>query len=176
MSTPASFTDAYTFMEANEDSAQLHAVVPDTCPSGCAGPCYAVSGINSGAFPADFARIAAIPQPQRGPAIEQFYMVHFWDQWIAQLDSDDLAEHVFDTAVNSGMGTAVKILQQAVNSFHQGNPLALDGCWGPLTVVAANACNPLTLVAAFEQARVAHLRQYDADNPYLAQLIARAEK
>jgi lysozyme family protein len=165
------FEDDYEFMMDNEDKNQLHAIVPDAPPGA-----HAISGINSAAFPKQFAAIAAIPQAQRGPAVEQFYQAEFWNQWIAQITSTDLQERVFDTAVNSGMGTAVKILQTAVNSFHDENPLIVDGAWGPVTVAAANACNPLTLVPAFEQARVAHLRKYDANSPYLAQLIARAEK
>ena len=174
---PDLFDQDYAWMEQNEDSAQQHKVVPDSCPSGCAGPCYAVSGINSGAFPAEFAAIAALPQGDRGPAIKRFYHDHFYNQWLAQLDSVDVQERIFDTAVNSGMSTAVKIAQTAVNSFSATtNQLVVDGGWGPKTIAAINAVDPKTFVAAFCAARVAHLQKYDAASPYLAQLIARAEK
>jgi lysozyme family protein len=168
------FEDDYEFMMDNEDKNQLHAIVPDAPPGA-----HAISGINSAAFPKQFAAIATIPQAQRGPAVEQFYQAEFGNQWIAQITSADLQERVFDTAVNSGMGTAVKILQGAINTepsvIDKTVPIPVDGIWGPLTVAAANACGTW-LVPAFEQARVSHLRKYDANSPYLAQLIARAEK
>ena len=174
---PDLFDQAYAWIEQNEDSTQQHKVVPDSCPSGCAGPCYAVSGINSGAFPAEFAAIVALPQGDRGPAVKQFYHDHFYNQWLSQLDSVDVQDRIFDTAVNSGMGTAVKIAQTAVNSFSATtNQLVVDGGWGPKTIAAINAVDPKTFVAAFCAARVAHLQKYDAASPYLAQLIARAEK
>jgi lysozyme family protein len=136
-----------------------------------------VSGINSGAFPVEFASITALSQADRGPAIEQFYRAHFYNQWLAQIVSLDVQERIFDCAVNMGMGTAVKIAQTAVNSFSATtNQLVVDGGWGPKTVAAINAVDPKTFVAAFCAARVAHLQKYDAASPYLAQLIARAEK
>jgi type VI secretion system secreted protein VgrG len=71
-------------------------------------------------------------------------------------------------------------LQQAVNSFTLSNPLVVDGEWGPKTVAATNACNPLTLVAAFQQQRVAYYQAIVAANPskakFLAAWIARAQK
>ena len=171
------FEQDYAWMERNEDSAQLHKVVPDSCPGGCAGPCYAISGINSGAFPTEFAAIAALLQANRGPAVEEFYRTHFYNQWIARITSLDVQERVFDCGVNLGMVTAVKIAQTAVNSFSATtNQIIVDGEWGPKTVAAINAVNPATMVSAFDAARVAHLKKYDAASPYLAQLIARAEK
>ncbi len=165
----------FNFMMNHEDPARRCAVEPDTCPESCVGPCFAVAGINSGVFPAQFAQITLLPQAEREAAVESFYQANFWNKWVAQLSSDEVAMRVFDTAVNMGPGTAVGLLQQAVNSFHQGTPLAVDRGWGPLTVNAANACNALTLVSAFRQARVAHLEKYDAGNPELPALIARAQ-
>jgi lysozyme family protein len=77
------------------------------------------------------------------------------------------------------MGTAVKILQTAANSVYPQDSmieLLVDGIWGPATLHDVNACDPSALVSAFDAARVAHLKKYDANSPYLAQLIARAEK
>jgi lysozyme family protein len=56
-------------------------------------------------------------------------------------------------------------LQLAVNSFYDGNPLVVDGEWGPKTVAATNACNPLTLVAAFQQQRAAYYQAVVAAPP-----------
>ena len=174
------FGVAFSWLMQDEDETNLHATVLDACPSGCAGPCWAISGINSGAWPLQFAKIDALPQAQRGPEVETFYQAAFWNQWFAQIDSDEVAKRVFDFGVNAGEKTSVRCLQQAVNSFHVGNPLETDGEWGPATVAAVNAVNPLTLVAAFQQTRCAYYECIVAKNPadarYLDGWLARAKR
>ena len=64
---------------------------------------------------------------------QQFYRVRFWDR--LQLDSIidlTLAASLLSCAVNDGMITAVKLLQQAVG-------VTVDGALGPTTLTAANA-------------------------------------
>jgi hypothetical protein len=162
----------------SEDSKLLCAVVPDLTPAGCTGPCYAISGINSGLWPAEFAAISVLPQSQRLPAVRAFYLSHYWNNWLARLASDEIAKRVFDFSVNGGSGTAVKTLQQAVNAL--GGNLALDGGWGPMTLAAANSADQAALAQAFIAARVAHYRAIvavrPADTPFLNGWIARAQK
>jgi len=176
----ADWNTAYNWMMDNEDAARACAQVADACPGGVAGPCFAISGINSGAWPVEFAAIAAADQASREPLVQQFYENHFWNSWYAQLNSDDLCKRVFDFAVNAGSGASVRCLQQAVNSFTLSDPLVVDGGWGPKTLAAANACNPATLVAAFQQQRVAYYQAIVAASPakaiYLNAWIARAQK
>jgi lysozyme family protein len=117
----------FNWMLENEDMARAYAVVPDAPPGA-----HAVSGINSAAFPAQFAAIAALSQDQRGPAVEQFYRQEFWSKWFDALTSDELAKRVFDAAVNMGAGTAWRILQGALG-------IHVDGLPGPLTVNEANS-------------------------------------
>ncbi len=173
----ADFNIAFEWTMKNEDSQMACAQVPDAAPAGVAGPCYAISGINSGAWPVDFAAIAALPQSSRKPAVKAFYQAHFWNHWYDQLNSDDLAKRVFDFAVNGGPGTAVRTLQQAVNAL--GGNLTPDGGWGPHTLAAANAADPDALVKAFIAARVAHYQAIVASNPadarYLNGWLARAQ-
>jgi hypothetical protein len=113
----ANWTIAYNWMMNFEDAPRACAQVPDASPCGVDGPCFAISGINSGAWPAEFAAIAALPQSEREPLVQQFYQNHFWNNWYAQVESDDLCKRVFDFAVNGGSGTAVRCLQRAVNSL-----------------------------------------------------------
>ena len=168
----ADFETDYAFMESNEDRTQAHATVSDAPPGA-----FSISGINSAAYPTQFAAIAAIPQAQRGPAVEQFYKDNFWNVWEGQL-SDIVAERVLDEAVNAGPGTAVRILQQAINSL--GGTLKVDGGWGPETVAAANVCDQTALENAFRVARKAHYDAIVAANPadakYQAAWDARAEE
>ena len=163
----ANFDYCYNFMMGNEDAGRSCAIVNDTGG-------HAISGVNSASFPVQFAAIAALPQSQRAPAVENFYQTEFWNQWYAQMLSDDVAARVFDAAVNMGPGTAVKLLQRAVNSFHAGNPLTVDGGWGPATVAAANAVYPQTLLAAYHNIRCDYYRAIGGPN--LAGWLARAAK
>ena len=173
----ADFNIAFQWMIHNEDSTLACAVVPDPCPKNVAGPCYAISGINSGAWSADFAKIAALPQANRLQAVQAFYQANYWNTWLAQIDSDELAKRVFDFAVNAGSGTSVKTLQTAINSL--GGTLTVDGGWGPKTVAAANAADPVQLVAAFTAARVAYYQALAApgteDASYVHAWLGRAE-
>jgi hypothetical protein len=173
----ADFQTCFDFMQDNEDSRHLHQQRPDRCPAGCAGPCYAISGINSGAFPAQFATIAALPQADRGPAIQQFYQDEFWNRWLGGLTSTPLAMRVYDACVNQGAHTGVTELQQAINAVNASGPqIEEDGAWGPITEAAANACDPGLLLAAFQSVRYAHYQEHDAGRPELPALLARAMK
>jgi len=48
-------------------------------PKGVAGPCYAIGGVNSGAWPEEYAAIAAADPGDRLGLIQQFYQSHFWN-------------------------------------------------------------------------------------------------
>jgi lysozyme family protein len=173
----ADFTTAFQWAMRFEDPEMACAQVPDAAPAGATPPCYAISGINSGAWPNQFASIAALSQESRMGAVAAFYQGEFWNSWFAQLTTDDLAKRVFDFGVNAGSGTSVKTLQQAVNAL--GGSLKTDGGWGPMTLAAANTADQAALVQAFIVARVAHYRAIVAANPaaavYLKGWLARAE-
>jgi lysozyme family protein len=173
----ADFNTAFQWAMQFEDPRMACEQVPDAAPAGAPEPCYAISGINSGAWPSQFATIAALAQAQRAPAVSAFYQAAFWNNWLAQLVSDDVAKRVFDFGVNAGAGTSVKTLQQAVNTL--GGSLTVDGGWGPMTLAAANAANQAALVQAFIAARVAHYQAIaaanSADQVYLKGWLARAQ-
>lgn len=173
----ADFTVAFQWAMQFEDPSMACAQVPDAAPAGVEGQCYAISGINSGAWPEQFASIAELPQANRSDAVASFYQAKFWNTWLAQLASDDLAKRVFDFGVNAGAGTSVKTLQQAVNAL--GGKLTTDGGWGPVTLAAVNAVDAAALVEAFIRARVAHYEAIAAANPadavYLKGWLKRAQ-
>lgn len=169
----AVFQNAFNFMIINEDATQAHAIVPDSPPGS-----FAISGINSASFPTQYTAIAALPQSQRGPAVENFYQATFWNKWLQSLIFNDLAMRVFDTSVNMGISPAVKILQIAINTLTTPS-IIVDGQWGPNTVAMANKLGD-GLVSAFKFARVAHYEAIVATNPadqkYLKNWLARAGK
>ena len=159
----ADFFAAYNWMMNNEDRSRACAIVPDAPPGA-----HAISGINSAAYPSEYASIAAMPQNKRQSAVQSFYQDHFWNQWYARLNSDEVAKRVFDAAVNMGPGTAVKLLQQAAGS-------SVDGAWGPITVGAANAVDSTTLVTSFQKVRLAHYQGIVQSNPTLASYLGTAQ-
>ncbi len=171
----ADFITCFRWAMAVEDPQMEFKTVPDAPPGS-----FSISGINSHAYPAQFAAINAIPQEQRGPAVQSFYQTEFWNQWYAQLSTNDIAKRVFDEAVNAGPGTAVKILQEAINSLGIMPSIAVDGGWGPNTVAAANACDLTELLKAFIKFRCARYSNIAEDNPsdakYLDGWLERAER
>jgi lysozyme family protein len=164
----ANWNTAYNWMMDNEDAPRACVQVPDAPPGASA-----ISGINSAAWPEEFAAIAALPQPQREPMVQQFYQDHFWNRWYEQLDSDDVAKRVFDFAVNAGSGPAVRSLQQAVNSLTSPDAAQLvdDGEWGPTTLGGVNSADPQALVEAFQAKRIGYYKAISTANPVLAQYL-----
>jgi len=65
------------------------------------------------------------------------YRRDYWDLLgLDQLRSQAVAEEIFDTAVNSGPGTAVEVAQRSLN--YLGHRLSIDGLLGPITLEALN--------------------------------------
>ena len=148
--------------------------VPDA-PEGS----FAIAGINSHYWPADYDRIAALPLADRPGAVADFYQRNFWNQWLEQIASNTLAAMVMDSGVNQGAGTACKILQAAVNQVYDGvteDLLEIDGAWGPKTIWGVNICKPEALLPAWVQARVAKYNEVQRDPRTQAALLARAKK
>ncbi len=181
----ANFNIAVEWIMQFEDPARQYKVTPDACPGGCAGPCFAIAGINSGAFPESFKAISLLPQEKRAPVVADFYGTFFWNNWLAQLDSDELAKRVFDASVNMGQRPAVKLLQTAINATRTTAPagsqqIQVDGGWGPVTVHEANNRDQQALVASFQNARCQHYTAICEANPgdekYLVGWLARANK
>ena len=71
---------------------------------------------------------------------EGFYKRKFWDVVNGdEIDSQSIAEELFDTSVNVGTGRAVRFLQQAYNVCNTTDPdLKVDGVVGPVTTKAVN--------------------------------------
>ena len=121
-----------------------------------------IAGVNSLAWPADFADIDALPIGQRPAAVQSFYERRFWSPSCDQVTSDNIAAYLLDSRVNQGPITGVRILQKAVNACGIG--LAVDGALGPNTLAAVNSVDPLALLRAFQDAREAAYRKIGGPN------------
>ena len=165
----------YAFVMSNEDPEYQYAAVAD--PTKADPGAQAISGINSAAFPEQFAAIQAISQSGRGPAVEQFYEAQYCTPDILALP-DDVAVRVVDAEVNEGDGAGIRALQQAVNALlgDLGVPLAEDGILGPLTVAAAGEADTEALVWAFKVYRILGYAKLSLSAQMLIEYIQRASK
>lgn len=82
-------------------------------------------------------------------AIALFYQVNYWDALRAdQIESQLVAESVFDFAVNAGVKTSASLAQLVVEA----QP---DGVIGPQSIEKINAFDPEHFLAAFTVAKIA---------------------
>jgi len=81
--------------------------------------------------------------------VEQFYTLQFWEKIKGDdMNSQEIADSIFDFAVNAGTTTAATLAQMVVNS-------KADGVIGPQTVTALNTIDPEYFLAAFTVAKIA---------------------
>ena len=155
------FSTAFAFFIPYEDPEQTWAVNPDLCSKGKPGPCFAIAGINSSDWPQEFDSILGIPQAERGPAILSFYDSKIWTPMgLVGVEAQDLANRVLDEGFWSGPGTAVRLLQRAINSLQSvpADLLAVDGLLGPESLAAVNEIAGDTAVMVYRQERVSYLQ------------------
>ena len=75
--------------------------------------------------------------------VEEAKQIYYDDYWVnnkVPQMPDNLKHIYFDMCINQGKGTAVKVLQRAVNS--KGGDLKVDGGLGPMTIEAINKFKP----------------------------------
>jgi lysozyme family protein len=83
---------------------------------------------------------------------KEYYKVYFWDVLACeQIQSNKVQLILFDTAINMGVQSAIRILQKSLRIFA---PITVDGIAGPqttsiLSVAQANAGNLAILIDAF---------------------------
>ena len=85
--------------------------------------------------------------------IMAFYKANYWDvNETGLINNQQVANQVFDTAVNCGTGTAAKLLQEAAG-------VNVDEQVGPITIGAVNSANARDLYNKF----IAYRKQYYLD-------------
>lgn len=78
--------------------------------------------------------------------VEPLYKKKFWDAVRGDELPVGLDYLVFDFGVNAGPGRAIKVMQSAVG-------VTPDGGFGPLTLAAVQAIDPVELIDKFSQAK-----------------------
>lgn len=85
--------------------------------------------------------------------VSKFYKQNFWDALrLDAITDQQLANTVYDFAVNSGTVRGAKFLQQAANDTGLVN-LVVDGAIGPKSIAAINALNPQNVYVNYNRRR-----------------------
>ncbi len=116
-------------------------------------------GISKRAFPKENIRQLT---EERARAL---YRQHYWDRIKGdQIESQIVAENLFDTAVNMGVITAVKIVQVALD-------VTVDGIIGPKTLAAINSMDSKELIPRLALAKIARYADLCNKNPRLKKYL-----
>jgi lysozyme family protein len=95
-------------------------------------------------FPANLEGYAALQEK-----IRAFYEANYWDRIRGdEIQNQDIAESIFDFAVNAGPVASAKLAQMTVGT----EP---DGVVGPVTVAKINADDPRAFLAVFALHKIA---------------------
>lgn len=142
----ANFLQAYKYMIHNEGGYKLHTVDGDRGGMTYAGIARNFHPNWAGWFAIDR---GAIPDTE---LVRQFYLSRFWMPIQGDnIANQQVARNVFDFAVNAGVATAVRLVQNVVGT----NP---DGRMGPLTLAALNAMDAEKFVLTYALAKIARYR------------------
>ena len=88
----------------------------------------------------------------------EYYMEHYWKSLYSQINSQAVANKLFDLGVLFGIGTAVGILQLTVG-------VTVDHNFGPLTLRAVNESDETSLLTNYKANMVTHAFNVAAANP-----------
>lgn len=111
-----------------------------------------------------------IPDSYINSLVDQFYKTDIWDKIKGDnINSQSVANVLFDIATNSGNGTAAKTVQRVLK-------LDDDGVIGTITLNKINQSNPNTLINDIITYRKWWLNEYQQGKSYLNALLERVDK
>lgn len=93
-----------------------------------------------------------------------YYIEHYWKPLYSQIADQAIANKLFDMGVLFGVGTAVKMLQMAVD-------LNVDGVFGPNTLARVNASNDFLTLQDFKANLHTHAQSVATANPEEARFL-----
>ena len=91
--------------------------------------------------------------------VEPLYKKKYWDVVRADELPSGIDYLVFDMGVNAGPGRSIKLMQTAVG-------VTPDGGFGPITMAAVQAADPVNLIEKFSQAKETFYRSLDNFSVY----------
>lgn len=93
----------------------------------------------------------------------KYYQDRYWKPLYSEITSQEVASKIFDTGVLAGVGTAVKLLQNALG-------VPVDGSFGPNTLAAANEAGDAVL-GPYKQKLCEHYQNLVVHNPNLGKFL-----
>ncbi len=107
---------------------------------------------------------AAFPASVNDLSLDQASAIYRADYWrFDGLDEQRVATKLLDMAVNMGLGTAVKLAQEALNDL--GACLRVDGAYGPKTEATINSVGADRMLALLCAASADHYQALAAWRP-----------
>jgi lysozyme family protein len=104
--------------------------------------------------------------------MREIYWVYYWQPVKGDEFAYPLALAVFDTGVNMGTVTAIRLLQRAINDLlPQEKWVAVDGKLGPQTITAAKSLNAKTLALKLCDRREERYHAIVRANPKLGKFL-----
>lgn len=97
----------------------------------------------------------------------EYYREHYWKPLYSQIDSQMVANKLFDLGVLFGVGVTVAIMQETLSDFH----VHVDGVFGDETLGAINQSDETSLLKAFEGNMTTHAFNLVNEKPVLAQFL-----
>lgn len=103
--------------------------------------------------------------------VNAFYKTMFWDDLeLDNIESQEIADELFDTAINMGGGIAVRFLQEALNLLNKNGKsytdIKCDGIIGPRTISLANSFpNVKALLKTLNGLQFARYRNICSEDP-----------
>jgi lysozyme family protein len=91
--------------------------------------------------------------------VEPLYKKKYWDVVRADELPSGIDYLIFDMGVNAGPGRSIKIMQSALG-------VTPDGGFGPMTMAAVQAADPVELIEKFSQAKETFYRSLDSFTVY----------
>jgi len=88
----------------------------------------------------------------------EYYVEHYWKALYSQINSQDVANKLFDMGVLFGVGEAVKLLQILLGTV-------ADCQFGPNTLVLVNQHDPTNILVTYKTALVTYAIGIANENP-----------
>ena len=105
--------------------------------------------------------------PQQATA---YYQEHYWKPLYSQIESQDVANKLFDMGVLFGVGEAVKLLQIVLQTAIP--TVTVDDEFGPETLAALNQIDAASLLQAYKTSLVTYALRIAANKPSDRQFAA----
>jgi lysozyme family protein len=94
-----------------------------------------------------------------------YYAEHYWKAGFSQIESQFVAEKLFDLGVLFGVHVAVGVMQVVLG-------ITSDGVVGPATLASINGTEPVSLYNAYKGAMVTHAINVATANPPEREFLA----